>query len=172
MRIAATFNCPACSASLPFSNSSTAVCIHCGANIMVPGAAFPETPIAARPSYEPQPASSNALLTAQLIDLVETGQKIMAVKEFREKFGTSLKAALESVESLERGDRLVIGSAELDPNHPDVVRMLEQYRGSRTVSSHRRRTSGGPIFGVALLAALAIIVIGVVAAAVFIFLAA
>ncbi len=172
MQIAATFNCPACSGSLPFSNSSTAVCSHCWANIMVPGAAFPETTLSAKSLHTPQPASSNALLTAQLIDLVETGQKIMAVKEFRENFGTSLKAALESVESLERGDRLVIGSAELGPHHPDVLRLLEQYRGTRAFSSHGRRPSRGPKVSVALLAALAIFLIGIIAAGVMIFLAA
>lgn len=111
--------CPNCGAPLPVAPGDIAVtCSHCGSAIRITsdGRAIPffrtpapdsppETGMAATP---PIPASPEILPTSDLDEirrLAVQGQKIEAIKQYREKYDTSLAEAKAAVEALERGEQ-------------------------------------------------------------------
>ncbi len=89
-----SLNCPNCGAPLPDpSGRSTVTCAHCRTVVRV-GAPVAEAP-----------GSSQVVPDdlAQVRSLIERGNKIGAIKQYRELTGLGLKEAKDAVEAIERG---------------------------------------------------------------------
>ena len=58
------------------------------------------------PMYSvPTAPATNGDLTSEIVSLLARGQKIEAIKRYREYTGTGLREAKEAVEAIERGQR-------------------------------------------------------------------
>jgi DNA-binding beta-propeller fold protein YncE len=99
-----SFKCPSCGAPLSFADAGTTIqCPFCSNSVIVPEEL--------RHRNEPQgPAATpfnnilgQAAKFAELGQLVRSGNKIGAIKLYRELFGSSLQEAKDAVERLERG---------------------------------------------------------------------
>lgn len=104
------FKCPSCGAPLSLENAgATLRCPFCGNSVIVPehlrtpqvGHAHPGTPSLDN-------IISQAGRLGELGQLVRSGNKIAAIKLYRELFGTSLKDAKDAVERLERGEPIEV----------------------------------------------------------------
>lgn len=104
-------------------------CESCGAEL--PGA------------YEQPQESLEEMLAALLAD----GQKIEAVKLYRERTGAGLREAKDAVEALERGEGLPpekSGLAGVSPNlEQDVVSLLQDGRKMDAIKLYREQTGAG-----------------------------
>jgi ribosomal protein L7/L12 len=111
------FKCPQCGASITYEGGPepTVSCGFCGSTVVVPEEL--------RAKVEPAPgADLGEMVTglpldklAELKRLVQSGQKIEAVKLFRETFGVGLKQAKDAVEALEAEQPVVFTSARAGP---------------------------------------------------------
>jgi outer membrane protein assembly factor BamB len=96
-----TFNCPSCHAALdaPDPPRPSVKCPYCGTTVIVPEELLPE-------EQPPHPGHQHGRqrdsMTAEIDLLVRQGNKIEAVKLFREAFGVGLREAKEAVEAMER----------------------------------------------------------------------
>lgn len=93
-----TFKCASCSGPLEFEGTSIQKCPFCGSTVIVPSEVFGNAAGAAN-----EDPTGNAKKLAEIRGLLAKGQKLMAIKVFRETFGTGLKEAKDAVEALERG---------------------------------------------------------------------
>jgi len=100
-RMPKLFNCAACSAPLEFEGTPIQKCGYCGASVIVPGEMFYQNDSRFAP---PGKFGGRAEKIAEVQRLISSGKKIEAIKLFRETFDTSLKAAKDAVEALERGE--------------------------------------------------------------------
>jgi streptogramin lyase/DNA-directed RNA polymerase subunit RPC12/RpoP len=84
--------CPTCSAPLdaPATMDHTARCPYCGTSVLLGG-----RPAGAADSSGPQGAA-----VAEVLRLLRTGNKIAAVKVYRDQFGGGLKEAVDAVDRL------------------------------------------------------------------------
>lgn len=97
-----TFHCPNCHASLEVDSASqltTVRCPFCNTTVIVP-----ESLRQAAPTAISAPDQGQAL--AEVLSLIHTGNKIAAIKRFREAFNVGLKEAKDAVEKLERRETL------------------------------------------------------------------
>lgn len=146
-----TLNCPNCNASLNFSSVDHDVSIHCdycNSTVIVPEELRPK-----RKAAGTNEAHENEAMQ-KIVQLVQNGRKIEAIKEFRVAFGVGLKEAKEVIEAIERHEAVHIGA--------------NSYSSHFVVSSTTARTesSGGGCIGVLIIGAL-LLAIGVVAAGIF-----
>ena len=96
-----TFQCPNCRASLDYDSDSQAAtirCDYCNSTIIVPESLRQ----AGRLSGPALAASGQAERLAEIAQLAHSGQKIQAIKLFRDTFHTGLKEAKDAVEAMER----------------------------------------------------------------------
>jgi DNA-directed RNA polymerase subunit RPC12/RpoP len=103
--MATSFRCPNCNAPLDLAKNTNDVSIHCdycNSTIIVPEEL--------RTGRVNQNQTGQAASLAQVVMYVQQGQKIQAVKQFREAFGVSLKEAKDVVDALERHETLHFGS--------------------------------------------------------------
>ncbi len=116
------FKCPSCGASLSYEGDPepTLTCQFCGSTVVVPEEL--------RAKSKPSPSSASApgldlggTLAGLPLDkltelkrLVHGGQKIEAIKLYREIFNVGLKEAKDAVEKLETGEPLVFTSATVE----------------------------------------------------------
>lgn len=99
-----TFNCASCSAPLDFTGEVTQKCEHCGSTVIAPRDLFYANDPAAFSDLSA--LTGRALKIAEIQRLIHDGQKIQAIKVFRETFGVGLKEAKDAVEAIERGESL------------------------------------------------------------------
>lgn len=93
-----TLNCPACGAPLDFDGSSAVVrCKFCRNISFFPGAL-------------PERAAAPSLVLGEIRRLIESGNLLEAIRQYRELFDVGLKEAREAVEALQAG-RLVAPAA-------------------------------------------------------------
>ncbi|MDI1243010.1 MAG: hypothetical protein PSX80_13930 [bacterium] len=101
-----TFNCASCSAPLDFTGAVTQKCDHCGSTVIAPHEMFyAVNPV---PFDDRSSLKGRALKIAEVQRLIHAGNKIEAIKVFRESFGTGLKEAKDAVEAIERGESVDI----------------------------------------------------------------
>lgn len=96
-----SFECPNCQATLDFnpqSNPVTVRCSFCNSTVIVP-----ET---LRPRSGPRNQQSSL---AEIVELVQNGRKIDAIKLFCETFGVGLKDAKDVVDAIERHEDIHLG---------------------------------------------------------------
>ncbi|MGC2236833.1 MAG: hypothetical protein WA584_11780 [Pyrinomonadaceae bacterium] len=107
-----SFKCPSCSAPLEFEGKPMQKCRFCGSSVIVPSGtiqnsnvfgAFGEMNFGDLSSL-----TGKALKIAEIQKLIQSGNKIGAIKVFRETFGTGLKEAKDAVEAMERGEGIDI----------------------------------------------------------------
>lgn len=113
------FNCASCSAPLDLTGAVTQKCDHCGCTVIAPHDMF----YASNPTPFDDLSSlkGRALKIAEIQRLIHAGKKIEAIKIFRESFGTGLKEAKDSVESIERGESADVSALRLPSNKvPDI----------------------------------------------------
>lgn len=79
-------------------------------------------------------------LEVTLTDLIQTGQKIEAVKQYRERTGSGLKEAQDAVEALERGERLPTPKANLTTVDQDVVSLVRDGKKIAAIKLYRDKT--------------------------------
>lgn len=95
------FKCPSCNASLNYDGSSETIrCEFCNNTIIIP-----ETMRAgaAKAGYMAQESPEKADTIHQVLELIHHGQKIEAIKLYRDTFNVGLKEAKDTVEVLTSG---------------------------------------------------------------------
>jgi ribosomal protein L7/L12 len=110
------FQCPSCGASLSYEGGpeSTVTCQFCGSDVIVPEelrAQAAPLPAAFAPALDSSGLSLDKL--AELKRLAHGGQKIEAIKLYRQMFDVGLKEAKDAVEKLEAGEPLVLTSVSV-----------------------------------------------------------
>jgi len=107
-----SFKCPSCSAPLEFEGKPVQKCRFCGGSVIVPVGTIQNS--GAFGGYgnldfgDFSSLTGKALKIAEIQKLIRAGNKIGAIKVFRETFGTSLAEAKEKVEAMERGESVDI----------------------------------------------------------------
>lgn len=112
-----SFKCPACAAPLEYTGGDSAFikCTFCGNSVIVPeelrSGKKQENPFAqlfeSSGVMNAMPSMEQIAKLKEIKKLVQEGNKIQAIKIYRETFGTSLKEAKDAVEKLEAGQPLV-----------------------------------------------------------------
>ena len=146
-----SFECPNCQATLDYdanANSLTVRCSYCSSTVIVPDSLRQQT-------RRGMPQEQNL---AQIVQLVQNGRKIEAIKLFRETFNVGLKEAKDVVDAIERHEDIHLGGTNF---HTESV----------TISSY---TSGPPVQtssgrgGCLILVAVLVIIVVVAGAFLFI----
>jgi ribosomal protein L7/L12 len=88
-------------------------------------------------------SDGNADFDAELRALLAAGQKIEAIKRYRQETGAGLAEAKEVVEALQRGEPLALPEP-LDPSlEAELVALLEQGRKIEAIKVYRERLGAG-----------------------------
>jgi DNA-directed RNA polymerase subunit RPC12/RpoP len=109
-----TFNCSMCSAPLDVTHISgpTMRCPYCGNTTLVPeelrGGTSPQVNVAAEGAFAP--VIDQALKLAEVAQLARAGNKIAAIKLYREIYGCGLEEAKNAVEQMETGQPIVFSN--------------------------------------------------------------
>lgn len=143
-----SFECPNCQANLDYDSNSNALtvrCSFCNSTVIVPDTLRRQH---GQTAQQPQ-------VLAQIVQLVQNGQKIEAIKRFREAFNVGLKEAKDVVDAIERHEDIHLGGTNF---HTQSV-SIATYTGTPTVQTSSGR---GCIFFVVFL-----VIAAVIAAAVF-----
>lgn len=109
--MAETFKCPSCAAPLEFEGKPMQKCPFCGSNVIAPSELFYRP--AAGSAVDLSSLTGKALKIAEIQQELRRGNKIMAIKIFRETFGTGLKEAKDAVEAMERGESVDISGMQV-----------------------------------------------------------
>lgn len=164
------FQCPSCNAPLEYDGIKSIVgCPYCGNNVIVPETLRPRQSETRSKRGEdamgapfPKRDVMNVLQTVQ--QMARNGQKIQAIRLFRDAFGTSLEDARSAVESLAAGNTI---------NPPPIAapfgRVYKQ-NPQQVLLSYENQSRGGcwraivwlVVLGAILLAILAFVVPGVI----------
>jgi ribosomal protein L7/L12 len=78
-----------------------------------------------------------------LTTLIRTGQKIEAIKQYRERTGSGLKEAKDAVEALERGETLPTPKAVLTTVDQDVLSLVREGKKIAAIKLYRDKTGVG-----------------------------
>ncbi len=116
-----TFTCPKCGAPQDYTGGSapTIQCPYCETTLIVPEAL--RTPAPNFTTFNPAEITREATKLAEIKRLADGGNKIQAIKLFRETFGGGLKEAKDAVEALERGQSVQV--AQIGIGAPNTVRV-------------------------------------------------
>ncbi len=102
-------NCSACAAPLdPETGALKTECPYCGNTLVLPEELRGATGIGGHAAGSFGPAIDQGLKLAEITRLLESGNKIAAIKVYREAFGGGLKEAKDAVERIERGEPFTI----------------------------------------------------------------
>lgn len=109
-----SFKCPSCAAPLEYKGERAQKCDFCNSTVIV------DSEVRSRFNEAPEGGFGSLLEQAQKLKkvkrLIEAGNKIGAIKEYREIFGCGLAEAKEAVENIEAGRPVVFTSYE--SGHP------------------------------------------------------
>ncbi len=131
--MAEVFKCPACSAPLEFEGKMMQKCLHCGGNVIVPSDMMRSSDVfGSRGSLDFNDLSNvtgKALKIAEIQRLIQSKQKIYAIKLFRETFGGGLKEAKDAVDAMEDGKsvdisgmRIQMTNSQINPQNLEAVK--------------------------------------------------
>lgn len=106
MAQAQTFTCSKCGAPQDYKGGSapTIQCPYCDTTLIVPEALRTASPNFA--GFNPAEITREAGKLTEIKRLIDSGNKINAIKLYRETFGTGLKQAKDAVEAIERGQNV------------------------------------------------------------------
>lgn len=162
--MAETFKCPSCSAPLEFEGKPMQKCAFCQSNVIVPSGVMENSnAFGGAGSLNFSDLSSltgKALKIGEIQKLLQNGNKIGAIKVFRETFGVGLKEAKDAVEAMERGESVDVSGMQIHTAHfrPNAQPIQ--------VSKRIGTIIGGSILGTFLITGL--LIVGIVAAAFYI----
>ncbi len=108
-----TFRCPSCNAPLDFEGSTFQKCKFCGSSVVVPADTFYQSGTRTFGGLDLSSLTGRALKVAEIQREIERGNKINAIKIFRETFGTGLKEAKDAVDAMERGEGIDISGIQI-----------------------------------------------------------
>jgi outer membrane protein assembly factor BamB len=158
-----TFNCPTCGATLtpPGDGAARMICPFCNNNVTIPTELRANT----QSGQLHDRSSRKKAILHELMRLVGSGNKIGAIKFYREQFDVGLAQAKEAIDALDDGRGIELP----DPVGPDTYpRPIEQLTNSavqpRTGNFSRRVIFA--LLSVGILLAISAIVVGVAANAV------
>jgi sugar lactone lactonase YvrE len=138
-----TFKCPACSAPLDYEGNMMQKCKFCGSNVIVPAGVMRSSPafggVGSLDFGDLSALTGKALKLAEIRGLISQGNKIEAIKVFRETFGTGLREAKDAVDAMERGESVDISGMRVQPARSNF--------GSPAVSSRVVKTFGLAVGG-------------------------
>lgn len=122
-----SFRCQSCAAPLEFAGGSTPFqrCEFCGNQIIVPEEA--RQAFASRFDFGGD-LINQARRLKEIKNLIERGNKINAIKVYRETFGVGLKEAKDAVEAIERGGSVNFSAVQHRPQNlqgEDVARVAK-----------------------------------------------
>lgn len=158
--MAETFKCPSCAAPLEFEGKPMQKCRFCGGNVIVPSEMFyPPAGRHANP-VDLSSLTGRALKIAEIQREIQRGNKINAIKIFRETFGTGLKEAKDAVEAMERGESVDISGMQVQ-THSNVIDLRNNPEALDAVKK-AGFAIGGSILGTVVLTIL--VIVGVIAA--------
>ncbi|MBP7692111.1 MAG: ribosomal protein L7/L12, partial [Anaerolineales bacterium] len=153
-----TFNCPTCGAPLaaPPDSATTIKCQHCGNTVVVPETLRSDTPetAAGQTAAGPRRWSLELLLEQpgqlrELARLVQAGQKIEAIKLYRQLTGAGLKEAKDSVEQLAAGQLVQVSQVIIQetvtgrPDMAEIRRLLLAGKKIEAIKLYRQATGLG-----------------------------
>jgi sugar lactone lactonase YvrE len=119
-----TFKCPSCNAPLEFEGKMMQKCKFCGSNVIVPSGAIQNSNqfggFGEMNFGDFSSLTGKALKIAEIQQLLQAGNKIMAIKVFRETFGVGLKEAKDAVEAMERGEGIDISGMRVQTTHTQM----------------------------------------------------
>ena len=102
------FRCPSCSAPLEYRGTTVQKCEFCGGSVIVPAAVMENSRFfggrGALDFGDLSRLTGKALRIAEVQRLLHSGNKIQAIKVFRETFGVGLSEAKAAVDKMERGE--------------------------------------------------------------------
>lgn len=103
-----TFTCPKCGAPQDYRGGSapTIQCSYCDTTLIVPEGLRTPTPNFG--AFDPDEISREAAKLAEIKQLADGGNKIAAIKLYRETFHTGLREAKDAVEAIERGQNVQV----------------------------------------------------------------
>lgn len=124
-----SFKCPSCGAPLEFEKTAMQKCRFCGSNIIAPSPRYSQTNAAN--FVDVSELSGKALKIVEIQQLIRSGNKIQAIKIFRETFSVGLKEAKDSVDAMERGESVDISGMQIktakfhaSPQNLDAVKKV------------------------------------------------
>jgi hypothetical protein len=153
--MAETFKCPSCAAPLEFEGKPMQKCPFCGSSVIVPSEMF-YPPAGRHANVDFSSLTGRALKIAEIQREIQRGNKINAIKIFRETFGTGLKEAKDAVEAMERGESVDISGMQ--------IQSVDLRANPETLDAVKKAgfAIGGSILGTVLLVTL--IIVGMVLA--------
>lgn len=126
--MAETFKCPSCAAPLEFEGKMMQKCAFCGSSVIAPSELFHRPVTSATVDFSS--LTGKALKIAEIQQEIQRGNKINAIKIFRETFQTGLKEAKDAVEAMERGESVDISGMQVQSvnlrGSPDALNAVKK----------------------------------------------
>jgi len=117
-----SFRCPSCSAPLEFEGKPMQKCRFCGCSVIVPAHVIQSANVFGGAGNldlgDLSSLTGKALKIAEIQSLIQSKQKIYAIKLFRETFGVGLKEAKDAVDAMEAGKSIDISGMQLVTSAP------------------------------------------------------
>lgn len=139
-----SFKCPSCSAPLEYEGTPAQKCSFCTSTVIV------DSEVKSHFDERPEFGFGSLLDQAQKLKrvkwLVQSGNKIQAIKEYREVFGGGLKEAKDAVDNIEAGKPIVFSTYQ--SGHPAEINLPFSKVDSATVE-RAAKTIGISFFTVA-----------------------
>lgn len=115
------FKCPSCSAPLDYEGKTMQKCRHCSSSVIVPSNIIQDSNLFGGAGLldfnNISDQSGHALKIAEIYRNIQGGNKILAIKVFRETFGVGLKEAKNAVDDLERGKSVDISGMQIQASN-------------------------------------------------------
>jgi sugar lactone lactonase YvrE len=124
-----TFKCPSCNAPLEFEGKMMQKCRFCGSSVIVPTGAIQSSSafggFGEMNFGDFSDLKGKALKIAEIQQLIQSGNKIMAIKVFRETFVVGLKEAKDAVDAMERGKSIDVSGMLVQPATPKRLNLQD-----------------------------------------------
>jgi len=150
---------------LEFEGKPMQKCRFCGSNVIVPSDVVRSAPVFGGVGNidfgDLSSLTGKALKIAEIQRLIHGGNKIQAIKVFRETFGVGLKEAKDAVEAMERGESIDISGMQIQTQtaRANILSNRQNIETAKKIGY----TVGGSILGTVLITMLLIVgaIIGV-----------
>jgi ribosomal protein L7/L12 len=146
-----SFRCPSCYAPLEFEGKPVQKCCFCGGSVIVPAHVIQSSHSfggAGRLDFgDLSSLTGKALKIAEIQRLIQRGQKIHAIKIFRETFGVGLAEAKDAVDAMEAGKSIDISGMQvvtssapvnLQSNAENIAEIQRLLSGGNKIEAIRR----------------------------------
>jgi ribosomal protein L7/L12 len=77
---------------------------------------------------------------SELSSLIQKGQKIAAIKLYRERTGANLKEAVDAIEALQRGEQIERRDPNASADDPEIVSLLQAGKKIAAIKLYREKT--------------------------------